>query len=321
MRDSILPTSVAAGLAAILEVSATSYYQYARFTPRLPLLAAVGEGVSAQCFSACGSVYARWDLSTTQGVGKADLMAALQSETVLESAADWGVAAASIDRLLSQNQLVFHVGAVAAQQFLAALPLSQGINSDLWVVSEGDALQISARLLDTGEFNNGVRFPGAQRLSVLKGLAAQAQGLRVYRSVVAGVAVVVVLELPSSEFSVVLSEQAWRKFPDFSNLVLEPAAENSDLAVGQLSAALLSISENPRLGAARKLYEGGRIRSLGKDWVVRDGISEYFIRLGAAADRLEQGANCNCIWFLSHAGERGPCKHILAAILQAESVK
>jgi hypothetical protein len=78
-------------------------------------------------------------------------------------------------------------------------------------------------------------------------------------------------------------------------------------------------SLNPRLKGARKLLaENGvrwRSRSSGSsEAMVQGSGAEHRVRLTAEGDR------CTCRWFSRNQGERGPCKHILAArILLEES--
>ncbi|WP_201521290.1 SWIM zinc finger family protein [Gulosibacter hominis] len=74
--------------------------------------------------------------------------------------------------------------------------------------------------------------------------------------------------------------------------------------------------DNPRLIAARKLVSASAVRSAGSDaWIVTSGDAEYGVRLGPDADAPEKGATCSCTWYLSHGGDRGPCKHVLAVML------
>lgn len=105
---------------------------------------------------------------------------------------------------------------------------------------------------------------------------------------------------------------------------------------------------NPRLVAARQLFDEGAVRRdlsarVGSDtdtglsrWMVRSGKVDYTVTLqvpvGAEAitraeAELPQGilmqgdlardARCTCTWYLRHLGNRGPCKHILAASMAA----
>lgn len=75
----------------------------------------------------------------------------------------------------------------------------------------------------------------------------------------------------------------------------------------------------PRLRGARDLVEEGAIRRLGRPGpdahdvsVPGTGVSHH-VRLRPGDDR------CSCRWFSRHRGQRGPCKHILAARLWIES--
>lgn len=73
-------------------------------------------------------------------------------------------------------------------------------------------------------------------------------------------------------------------------------------------------SHQPRLKAARELVASGACRILGETpsetrLTIPGTDVEHFVRL-----RLE-GGRCTCRWFNRYLGQRGPCKHILAARL------
>lgn len=69
----------------------------------------------------------------------------------------------------------------------------------------------------------------------------------------------------------------------------------------------------PRLQSAEKLVDAGgacivnRSGDYEVDVEVASGDITYFVRLRPDGDR------CTCPWFSRHQGERGPCKHVLAA--------
>jgi len=66
---------------------------------------------------------------------------------------------------------------------------------------------------------------------------------------------------------------------------------------------------HPRLLGARQLVDEGAV-SLDGDRAgasVRSGEAEYRVTF------VHDGARCTCAWFARHRGERGPCKHVLAA--------
>lgn len=70
---------------------------------------------------------------------------------------------------------------------------------------------------------------------------------------------------------------------------------------------------HPRLKEARKLVDEGGVRAEGPGvWWVRGTDTEHHVRLGADGDD-----RCTCTWWAKHQGERGPCKHVLAARIVA----
>jgi hypothetical protein len=64
---------------------------------------------------------------------------------------------------------------------------------------------------------------------------------------------------------------------------------------------------NPRLIGARVLVAAGAVTVTGDLAVVRSGDDVYHVR------HAEGGFSCTCPWWAKHRGERGPCKHALAA--------
>jgi SWIM zinc finger len=71
---------------------------------------------------------------------------------------------------------------------------------------------------------------------------------------------------------------------------------------------------NPRLADARALLQAGAVQLLGKNPLearVQSGDVHYLVREQAGELR------CSCPWFAKYQGERGPCKHVLAAQARA----
>ena len=81
----------------------------------------------------------------------------------------------------------------------------------------------------------------------------------------------------------------------------------------------LSMAEDlhPRLVDARQLIGAGAVK------VVRANPFEADVASGDSAHRvrdIDGELRCTCPWFAKHQGERGPCKHVLAAaVLRPES--
>jgi hypothetical protein len=70
----------------------------------------------------------------------------------------------------------------------------------------------------------------------------------------------------------------------------------------------------PRLGNARKLIEAGQVKCL------PDGAT-YEVQGTGTIHRVHLSADqqsCTCPWFSKYLGQRGPCKHILAASIVQE---
>jgi hypothetical protein len=81
----------------------------------------------------------------------------------------------------------------------------------------------------------------------------------------------------------------------------------------------------PRLIAAKKLLAGGgvkavtSIRSVGAG--AAHGEAEYQVTGSGVEHRVrvsDTGSRCTCPWYAKYRGQRGPCKHVLAAQLFAD---
>jgi len=69
----------------------------------------------------------------------------------------------------------------------------------------------------------------------------------------------------------------------------------------------------PRLLSARKLVEARAVRTVPGD---RTGQGVFEVKGSDTLHRVRltgDGARCTCPWFSTNQGQRGPCKHILAA--------
>lgn len=76
--------------------------------------------------------------------------------------------------------------------------------------------------------------------------------------------------------------------------------------------------DNPRLVAARRLVAAGGVgpgSDLGTWHVTASTGGDYLVRISGEA------ARCACTWYLSHAGSRGPCKHVLAVQLHLREAR
>lgn len=74
----------------------------------------------------------------------------------------------------------------------------------------------------------------------------------------------------------------------------------------------------PRLGNARKLIEDGLVTAIASD----PAMATYEVQGTGTIHRVRLGSeqhSCTCPWFSKYQGQRGPCKHILAASLAQEN--
>ena len=69
--------------------------------------------------------------------------------------------------------------------------------------------------------------------------------------------------------------------------------------------------DHPRLTRARELVAAGAVARDGDRFAVGEAGHQHWVSLAAA------GATCTCRWFTRYGGGRGPCSHILAAMLVA----
>lgn len=70
--------------------------------------------------------------------------------------------------------------------------------------------------------------------------------------------------------------------------------------------------ENPRLVAARALLAAGQVAAAEGRWRVAGSDRTHWVDLAGEG-------SCTCPWWSQHRLERGPCKHLLAARLAADS--
>jgi hypothetical protein len=70
---------------------------------------------------------------------------------------------------------------------------------------------------------------------------------------------------------------------------------------------------HPRLAGARALVSSGSVVAGQRGALVRSGGTEHRVTFAAPHDI------CTCPWWGKHQGTRGPCKHVLAARMAAQS--
>lgn len=78
--------------------------------------------------------------------------------------------------------------------------------------------------------------------------------------------------------------------------------------------AARALKDNPRLAAAYGLCDAGLVGAAGDNVRVRSGESDHLVRF-ASQDPAAEPISCTCAWWAEYRGGRGPCKHVLAAML------
>lgn len=80
------------------------------------------------------------------------------------------------------------------------------------------------------------------------------------------------------------------------------------------------MSLNPRMIAAEKLLEEGKVEIISNDGnrVEARVAGSGGVRHTVILDRENEKERCTCTWFSSNQGERGACKHILAVKKSAQ---
>jgi hypothetical protein len=68
----VYPQTLARGLLALADITATRYFNYTPVAQRDPVLSAQGDRLRAEVFSACNGIYARLDLLQSGIDGKID---------------------------------------------------------------------------------------------------------------------------------------------------------------------------------------------------------------------------------------------------------
>ena len=264
----------------------------------------------------------------------------------------WIKGFSEVQAYLPRLVLMIDVAGAEARRFAQGLPLGSIPRQPSFVVQSGAALRLSQRPADGAVVVSGLQrlrtLPGlAQRAERLRIWSDAASGASAWE-VVFAVGRVTLLVSPetqrgfSGEGQVLssLASAAWQKALPRVRAQLHWQNETD---VGEVEAALATLGARglagydcgtgryfhrelpfdldrveamqPRLLDARQLLAENRVRRLavvdadGHDFAVDGSDVVHHVRLRADTDR------CSCPWFSKLQGERGPCKHILAARL------
>ena len=242
------PQVVARGLATLADITATRYFQHVPQVGRDPVLSAQGDRLRAECFSACNSVYARLDLlgagfdggdigfgTTNVDVGLALRQALAQvkrdqllhmevgSEGLAVSSLDvtsrerpvsmpdrWVRALGNAAQMQADMTPIFALNAAQARAFVASLPAATGKSDTGWLTVTPSGVKLAAR-----RGPGAVFIPGLHRLSAIKRLLTNLDGLTFYQGVdddFNSRPVMVEAALLGARLTLGLTAETWRGF-------------------------------------------------------------------------------------------------------------
>ena len=232
----------------------------------------------------------------------------------------WVKAFGEVHAVLPGMEERLDVPGAAVRQLLRALPSAGPPSTVVHVRRSSPGVRLSRQ-----GGRGSVALAGSARLALLDALAVDARRLRVFGSESGASAWVI--DVPGGRVTVALSPSPWRGFSGEGAVLRDLAHEQGveagarglagfDLDAGAFFARRLPFDLDaaerlhPRLRDARRLVDAGALRLLGDGGVVvRSNDLEYVVG-------LTEGT-CTCPWWAKHSGERGPCKHVLAAEIAA----
>jgi hypothetical protein len=244
----------------------------------------------------------------------------------------WVRGFAEVSVALSSLEPVFELGAAGLRRFLDALPTSP-TRGPGWVVPSGPTARVSSR-----PGGGGVAAGGVERLRFLRELAPFVSSLTALGPVGAGAgegASAWIAAVEGGRLTVAISPAASRGFSGEGGLLhaLAAADHAADRRIEQAGVGRLGYDSvagswfardlpfdrsslgrpGTRLANARTLVAAGAVEAAGAGHVVRSGTDEYRVR------QVDGDWRCTCPWWARHGADRGPCKHVLAVVLDARS--
>lgn len=242
----------------------------------------------------------------------------------------WVRGFAEVSVALSPLEPVFELSAAGLRGFLDGLPTSP-TRDPSWVVPSGASARVASRA-GVG----GVAAAGVERLRFLRELAPHMSSLTAFGPVGAGAGqgtTAWVAALEGGRLTFALSPTPSRGFSGEGGLLHALATPNDagdsrieQASVGRLGYDSAQASWFPRdlpfdrshlgqpgtrLANARQIVAAGAIQPTGDGYNVRSGTDEYRVR------QVEGTWRCTCPWWGRHGADRGPCKHVLAVILDS----
>ncbi len=242
----------------------------------------------------------------------------------------WVRGFAEVSVALSPLEPVFELSAAGLRSFLDGLPTSP-TRSPSWVVPSGRTARVASR-----GAAGGVAIGGVERLRFLRELAPYVSSLTAFGP--AGAAAgegtsAWIAALEGGRLTFAVSPTPSRGFSGEGGL-LHALAMPDDVGDGRIEQASvgrlgydsataswfardLPFDRSPlgqpssRLANARELVAAGGVEATGDGYAVRSGTDEYRVR------QVKGNWRCTCPWWGRHGADRGPCKHVLAVVLDS----
>ncbi len=240
----------------------------------------------------------------------------------------WVRGFAEVAVALSPLEPVLELGAAGLRTFLDGLPTTP-TRGPSWVTTSGSSARISSR-----GGAGAVAVGGVERLRFLRELApfvSTLTGFGAPGSAGEARTTAWVAELDGGRLTFALSPTPSRGFSGEGGLLHALAAPDQDgdekveqASVGRMGYDVAratwfgrdlpfdrSLLGRPgsRLANARRLVSTGSVAPVEDGFSVRSGSDEYRVRL------VDGSWRCTCPWWGRHGADRGPCKHVLAAVL------
>ncbi len=262
-------------------------------------------------------------------IGSESFQLHTDDETVIERKVKlpirWIKSFTEVQTLLPQLQPKLECDGIQTARLLKSFPSGPPPKNALYAIQSGSGVRLTTR-----EKSGSVSVHGIHRVAVLEKLLPVTQRLKVYADDIQG-NVGWEITGAASRFFLMISPRAYRGFSgEGANLsrIADASWEFShrgyDVAQQQYFDRALPLDLSgvvklqPRLKSAQKLFDADLVRIKTKlpdgqiDCLVQGTNTDHFVRL-----RNDNDA-CSCRWHSRYQGERGPCKHILAARILVE---
>lgn len=262
-------------------------------------------------------------------VGRAEVELTMTDESVIERKVDlpvrWVKSFTEVQAMQPKLVDKLHVRRDEAVKFFRSLPKGKSPKQTMFAVPSGKGIRLSTRASESG-----VPFCGVHRVRVLEPLIATCNELRVWTDVETGISGWEVSGA-SGRFFLLISPQPYRGFSgegqNLSTLAMQPwefSQGGFDVATQcefkrEIPVDLDGLQKmQPRLKSAMKLLKQDGITVVSRisqsecDLQVPGTSATHYVRL------RDDGDACSCRWHSRYQGNRGPCKHILAARMLVE---